>query len=92
MAVDVVLAEPDTARRATLTFVEGMTVAMALEAVSEAPVFAGYDLAEMPAGIFGEVVESGHVLRDNDRVELYRPLRIDPKESRRMRAEGRLPG
>ena len=40
-------------------------------------------------GIFGELCERDTVPRDGDRVELYRPLLIDPKESRRHRARRR---
>ena len=41
------------------------------------------------AGIFGELCERNTVLRDGDRIELYRPLKLDPKESRRERAKAR---
>ncbi len=40
-------------------------------------------------GIFGELCERGTVPRDGDRIEIYRPLRLDPKESRRERARAR---
>lgn len=40
-------------------------------------------------GIFGELCERSAVPRDGDRIELYRPLRLDPKESRRERARAR---
>jgi hypothetical protein len=39
-----------------------------------------------PVGIFGEVCGRDRVLTDGDRVELYRSLRNDPKQSRRQRA------
>ncbi len=39
-----------------------------------------------PVGIFGEVCGRDRVLADGDRVEVYRALRNDPKESRRRRA------
>jgi putative ubiquitin-RnfH superfamily antitoxin RatB of RatAB toxin-antitoxin module len=42
-----------------------------------------------PVGIFGVVCERGAVPRDGDRIEIYRPLRADPKESRRERAKAR---
>lgn len=38
-------------------------------------------------GIFGAVVPSTRVLRDGERVEIYRPLIADPKDARRARAE-----
>jgi len=40
-------------------------------------------------GIFGELCERSAVPRDGDRIELYRPLKLDPKESRRERARAR---
>jgi len=49
-------------------------------------------LAEFPeidparAGIHGKPAPVGAILRDGDRVEIYRPLRADPKDVRRMRA------
>ncbi len=44
------------------------------------------DLGRNKLGIFGRLVKSDIVLRDKDRVEIYRPLLADPKEVRRMRA------
>jgi putative ubiquitin-RnfH superfamily antitoxin RatB of RatAB toxin-antitoxin module len=40
-------------------------------------------------GIFGELCDRTAVPRDGDRIEIYRPLRADPKESRRERAKAR---
>lgn len=40
-------------------------------------------------GVWGRAREPGHVLTDGDRVELYRPLQLDPKEARRQRAAPR---
>jgi putative ubiquitin-RnfH superfamily antitoxin RatB of RatAB toxin-antitoxin module len=37
------------------------------------------------AGVWGRVQEPGVLLRDRDRVEIYRPLQVDPKEARRQR-------
>ena len=37
------------------------------------------------AGIWGRVQPLDTLLRDRDRVELYRPLLVDPKEARRLR-------
>jgi putative ubiquitin-RnfH superfamily antitoxin RatB of RatAB toxin-antitoxin module len=41
---------------------------------------------DAPIGIFGALCDRNALLRDGDRVEIYRPLRADPKESRRERA------
>ena len=46
-----------------------------------------------PLGIHGRVVAAGRELADGDRVEIYRPLPADPKETRRRLArEGRTMG
>jgi putative ubiquitin-RnfH superfamily antitoxin RatB of RatAB toxin-antitoxin module len=43
------------------------------------------DAATLKVGIWGRVQLPQTALRDQDRVELYRPLRVDPKEARRLR-------
>ena len=40
-------------------------------------------------GIFGELCDRNAVPRDGDRIEIYRPLTSDPKESRRERVRAR---
>lgn len=49
----------------------------------------GIDLAIQPVGIFGKKRPLDTVLRERDRVEIYRPLIADPKDSRRRRSEKR---
>ena len=49
------------------------------------------NLARQKIGIYGELVQAEQVLSDGDRVELYRPLRMDPKEARRRRALNNRP-
>lgn len=44
------------------------------------------DLKKNKVGIFGRRSSLDDVLCDGDRVEIYRPLTVDPKEARRMRA------
>lgn len=45
------------------------------------------DLEQGKFGIYGKICRLDTVLRDGDRVEIYRPLIADPKEVRRKRAE-----
>ncbi len=55
--------------------------------VDDALVASGWSLVDITAvAIFGERVERDARLRDGDRVELLRPLLIDPKDARRRRA------
>jgi len=65
---------------------EGASVAVALELARAQA--AGVDVPwNADTGIFGELCDRSAVPRDGDRIELYRPLRADPKESRRARAK-----
>lgn len=45
------------------------------------------DLANDKVGIFGKIVKLDASLHDKDRIEIYRGLIADPKESRRQKAE-----
>ena len=72
---------------------EGATVATALEAARAVLQARAADAVDEPewvdgaTGIFGEVCGRDRPLRDGDRVELYRPLSVDPKAARRARAQ-----
>lgn len=48
------------------------------------------DVATLPIGMWGKVRAPSDALRDGDRVELYRPLKVDPKEARRQRYKAHL--
>ncbi len=48
--------------------------------------FPGLSLEDVQAGIWGRPVGRDHVVRAGDRIELYRPLRMDPREARRLKA------
>lgn len=84
IAVEVVFALPErhTSRRVQLP--AGSTVEDALAASGLAEELRSAGTAR--AGIYGKAVPAGTVLRDGDRVEIYRPLQADPKDLRRMRA------
>ena len=45
------------------------------------------DLTKNKLGIYGKLSKADAILRDKDRIEIYRPLIADPKEIRRQRAE-----
>jgi putative ubiquitin-RnfH superfamily antitoxin RatB of RatAB toxin-antitoxin module len=90
-AVEVVYALPDHQRVVRVPLREGLT---AREAVREADLVAEFpELAagDPVLGIYGRRVEGTQVLCDGDRVEIYRPLRFDPREARRKAARGARP-
>ncbi len=49
--------------------------------------FPEIDLATARTGIFGQLAPLEQVLKAHDRVEIYRPLLVNPREARRLRAE-----
>jgi putative ubiquitin-RnfH superfamily antitoxin RatB of RatAB toxin-antitoxin module len=87
ICVEVVYAMPDEQTVIAVELPDGATVAQALAASG---IFARHpriDSAECAVGIWGRVVERARVLRDRDRIEIYRPLVVDPKQLRRVRAQ-----
>ncbi|MCX2972092.1 RnfH family protein [Halieaceae bacterium IMCC8485] len=69
-----------------LQVVEGTTALQAAQQSGITGKFEGIDLENSKLGIFSKVVAPSQVLRDGDRVEIYRPLIADPKEVRKARA------
>jgi putative ubiquitin-RnfH superfamily antitoxin RatB of RatAB toxin-antitoxin module len=65
------------------------TVGDAVRASGFAVRFPGKDAWQLGVGVFGKLCRADTPLTDGDRVEIYRPLDFDPKESRRRRAEHR---
>jgi putative ubiquitin-RnfH superfamily antitoxin RatB of RatAB toxin-antitoxin module len=65
----------------------GTTVAEAVWLSGMLQKYPGIDLAVNKLGIFGKLTKADAVVRDRDRIEIYRPLIADPKEVRRKRAE-----
>jgi len=71
-----------------LTLPAGCTVQRALDVSGLLQKHPEIDLAKTnKLGIFAKLVKADTVLRDRDRIEIYRPLIADPKEVRRKRAE-----
>jgi putative ubiquitin-RnfH superfamily antitoxin RatB of RatAB toxin-antitoxin module len=69
----------------------GSTLQQALEASGLLGKYPEIDLKKNKFGIFAKLSKLDSVLRDQDRVEIYRPLIADPKEVRKQRAaEGKV--
>ena len=64
----------------------GTTAGQAIEHSGVLARFPGINLVTQPVGIYGKKKSLDTVLRERDRVEIYRPLVADPKDSRRRRA------
>ena len=87
--VEVVYAPaPHVIDRSPLRLPSGATVADALQA-SGVLSRHGLDAATLQIGLWGRACPPEQPLRARDRVELYRPLLVDPKEARRLRYKGK---
>ena len=84
IAVEIVYALADRQVLRRILLPEGSTVEDAIRVSGLRAAFPEMDTTHV--GIHGEPVPVTTVLRDRDRVEIYRPLRADPKEVRRTRA------
>lgn len=94
IAVEVAYARSDKQKIISLLVDPGTTAFVAVEKSGITNVFPEIDLASANMGIFGQALGTKglkppreHVLKDGDRVEIYRALIADPKDARRKRAE-----
>lgn len=85
--VEVGYALPRAQMLVRLTVPEGTTLEEAVRLSGLLEEFPEIDLASARVGIWNKLAELTSVLREKDRVEIYRPLIADPKEVRRKRAE-----
>jgi putative ubiquitin-RnfH superfamily antitoxin RatB of RatAB toxin-antitoxin module len=86
ISIEVVLAMPECQELVAIELAQGSTVADAIAESGLLEMFEGFELDPSRVGIFSQKVSLEQVLRDGDRVEIYRPLIADPKEARRQRA------
>lgn len=88
MTVEVVYAPAGgTPFRRWVALPVGATVAEAVRASGLGEAFAGFEPDPAHLGVFSRKVGPEYVLKDGDRLEIYRPLTLDPKEARRRRAQ-----
>lgn len=87
--VEVAFARPDKQKIIALDVEEGATAVDAVKQSGIVALFPEIDPDSANMGIFGKAVKSPstHELREGDRVEVYRPLKIDPKQARLNRAK-----
>jgi len=85
--IEAVYALPDEQMLFRQSVPEGATVAEAIQLCGILEKYPEIDLAANKLGIFGKLAKADTVLRDKDRIEIYRALIADPKEVRRKRAD-----
>ena len=87
IAVEVAYATVEKQHLLTLNVPADCTVAQAIERSGICDLCPDIDLAQHKLGVWGRLVKAEQVLQPRDRVEIYRPLKADPKEARRKRAK-----
>ena len=91
LRVSVAWAAPDRQREISLELAEPASVRSAIDAACEAvPELAPIAASAAAVGVWGKVRSPDQLLRDGDRVELYRALQADPKDARRANAKRAL--
>ena len=89
ISVEVAYAAPKRQFMKTLKLPAGSNVERAIRASGLLDEFPEIDLAHQRVGVFGEFVRLDECLHGGERVEIYRALIADPKESRRRRAQAK---
>ncbi len=90
LKVEVAYAGPDRQLIIPMTVPAGTTAREAVERSGMLDRFPEISLEQNNLGIFGAQVAPDRVLEAGDRVEIYRPLQMDPREARRrLAAQGR---
>lgn len=84
--IQIVYALPDHQHQFTLSIHANTTAQQAIEKSTLLKQFPEIELSKISLGIFGKIISHNTILLEGDRLEIYRPLMIDPKESRRQRA------
>lgn len=89
--VEVTYARAERQEVIPLALPAGATLRQAVEQSGLPVKYPEIDLAKGKFGIYSKLAKADTVLRDRDRVEIYRPLIADPKEVRKQRAaEGKV--
>lgn len=93
ISVEIVFALADIQDLRSLSVPAGATVGEVVARSGLVDRFPQHNLTGLKVGIWGRVVQPDQVVNDGERVEIYRPLEMDPREARRKLADaGRTMG
>ncbi len=81
--IELVFATSDKQRLNSVAIRSGTTAREAIVQSGAGGEYPGFDLSRCPLGIWGRVVADNRILVEGDRLEVYRPLRRDPRDARR---------
>jgi len=86
MSIELIYPTPNKQKILTIEVSTDCTVEKAINQSTILNLYPEIDLNINKIGIFGKVCKLTDHLRDGDRIEIYRPLLIDPKQARKNRA------
>lgn len=88
MMVEVAYALPEKQTILTVTIEKNSSIERIIDRSGILELFPDIDLMKQKVGIFSRPKQLSDVAHHGDRIEIYRPLLIDPKDARRKRAKG----
>lgn len=87
ITITICYATPEKQVLITLEVEKSCTIDMAIKRSSIMQQCPEIKLSDCTVGIFGQRVRLDSNVQMGDRIEIYRPLTLDPKEARRVRAQ-----
>lgn len=92
ISIEVVYARPDKQLLLTVQVPLGATILQAIELSGVLTHFPEINLDKQKVGVFSKKRELSDVVHAGERIEIYRPLTIDPKDARRAKAKKKAAG
>ncbi len=90
LGVQVCYIDDDLQFLQTVDLPAGATIEQAIRQSGVLQVLPDMDLAQLRVGIHGKLRALDSLVQAHDRVEIYRPLQVDPMDARRRRADAKL--
>ena len=87
ITVELIYIKPGSQNSLTLEMPLGSNIRQVINSSGLLQCFPEIDLSVNKVGVFSKIKPLDYVLSAGDRVEIYRPLLVDPKESRRRRVK-----
>jgi len=84
-SVEIIEVTPESTKRLVVEVEKGTTIASVLAKNSVREFFANTQPEQITLGCLGQRKSPGDILMPGDRIELLQPLKIEPKEARRLR-------
>jgi putative ubiquitin-RnfH superfamily antitoxin RatB of RatAB toxin-antitoxin module len=81
--VEVAYAKCDIQRLLEIQVIAGTTARDAVRLSGLGDEFPEVDVSICPIGLYGSPIDGRHIVREGDRIEIYRPLERDPRDARR---------